>query len=250
MKLRLAAAVVAASALAAPASAQGASLKAGTSKPCYGTADAVPLRGAGYTPASPVRLTRDGLAFPKPITPDAAGGFSVLARVGVIPEGKRSTLFSATDTTDAAITANSAPVRVSATTVRVRPANAAPTTPRRIRANGFTTGRTLYMHVVRGGRSRNVRVGRLKGACKAVSARRRFFRANFRTGTYRLQFDTFRRYRSSRIQKVVFPLRVVRTFRPASISSFELGMARAQVLGEGSAHRAALLGRGHPVASE
>ena len=65
--------------------------------------------------------------------------------------------------------------------------------------------------MVRGGRSRNVRVGRLRGACNALTASRRFFRRrDFRFGQYRLQFDTFRRYRASRPQKVVFPLTVRR----------------------------------------
>lgn len=229
MKLRLVAAAIAASALAAPVSAHGATLTASVKKPCYGTADAVPLRGAGYTPGSSVRLARDGVGFPKPVPADAAGGFSILARLSTIREGTAQTVFSATDTANAAITANSAFLRVSATTIRVRPANAAPTALRRIRANGFTTGKTLYMHVVRGGRSRNVRVGRLKGACKAVTARRRFFRRNFRTGQYRLQFDTFRRYRRTRVQKVVLPLRVVRTFRPASASATSSGSGAAVV---------------------
>lgn len=216
MNRRLAAAVVTASALAAPVSAQGATLSANVTKACYGTADAVPLVGAGYIPGSSVRLTRDGLAFPKPITPDAAGGFAIIARLATVPMGKTQTTFAATDTADAAVTASSAPIRVSATTIRIRPANASPVALRRIRANGFTTGKTLYMHVVRGGKSRDVQVGRLKGTCRGVTAKRRFFRRNYSTGQYLLQFDTFRRFRRSRVQKVTFPLRVVRTFRPAA----------------------------------
>ena len=250
MNPRLAVAAIAAGALAAPGSAQGATLTAKVTKPCYGTADSVPLVGAGYTPGSKVRLAREGLPFPQPITPNAAGGFAIRARLSTIPEGKTQTVFSATETTNAAIAANSAPVRVSATTVRIRPANAAPTALRRIRANGFTRGKTLYMHVVRNRRSRNVRVGRLKGACNAVTARRRFLRRNFRTGRYRLQFDAFRRYQRSRAQKVVFPLRVVRNSRTASTSSFELGVPHAQVLGKCLAHGAPFLGRGHPVAPQ
>ena len=229
MKSRLVVVAVAASALAAPVSAQGATLTANVTKPCYGTADSVPLVGAGYTAGSDVRLARDGTAFPRPVPPDAAGGFSILARLATIPRGKTQTVFSATDIANPALTASTAPVRVSATTVFVRPARAAPTALRRIRANGFTTGKTLYMHVARNGRARNVRVGRLKGACRGVSAKRRVFRRNFRTGTYRLQFDTFRRYKSSRIQKVVFPLRVIRTFRSSKAASSSAGSGLAVV---------------------
>ena len=86
---------------------------------------------------------------------------------------------------------------------------------RRIRATGFTTGRTLYAHIRRGGRTRrNVRVGRLRGACRSVSARRRLLRG-LRPGTYRVQFDVARRYKRTRRQRVLFNVSIFRTFSSA-----------------------------------
>ena len=65
---------------------------------------------------------------------------------------------------------------------------------RRIRARGFTEGRTLYAHVRRNGRGKNFRLGRLKGPCGMKSVRKRLFRARAKIGVYRVQFDTRRRY--------------------------------------------------------
>src|SRR5918993_2945 len=81
--------------------------------------------------------------------------------------------------------------------VSVTPTTGVPSRPRRIRAHGFFNGRTLYAHIRREGRTRNVRVGSLRGPCRRLDVVRRLFRPGVRAGSYTLHFDTNRRYYAS-----------------------------------------------------
>jgi hypothetical protein len=66
--------------------------------------------------------------------------------------------------------------------------------------------------VVRGRYRRNVRIGSLKGACRALSARKRLLARRTRRGTYTVQFDTQRRYSSKTPVRYRFSVPVYRTF--------------------------------------
>jgi hypothetical protein len=104
-------------------------------------------------------------------------------------------------------------VTVSEATVRIRPATGRPARLRRIAAVGLTTGRTLWAHVVRmssGRILRNVRIGRLRGACHGLRARRRLFRGNPPAGRYLIQFDTRRTYRRNVPQRDRYTFTVTR----------------------------------------
>jgi hypothetical protein len=68
----------------------------------------------------------------------------------------------------------------------------------RINARGFTTGNTLWAHVIKGKRKRHIRLGKLRGACGKLETRRRLLRRNAAFGVHRIQFDTFRRYSPGR----------------------------------------------------
>jgi hypothetical protein len=74
---------------------------------------------------------------------------------------------------------------------------------------------TLWAHVVRLGKRsapvRHLRIGTVRDPCREVAAKRRLFSRNAAPGRYRVQFDTFRRYRSSRVVKTMFMIKVVRT---------------------------------------
>jgi hypothetical protein len=48
------------------------------------------------------------------------------------------------------------------------------------------------------GSGRNVKIGRLTGACGGLKTRKRLLPQNAALGAHTIQFDTFRRYRSSR----------------------------------------------------
>jgi hypothetical protein len=203
----LAATVVAATALAAPASATAAALGVVNPKPCFGAADIVGLGGAQFTPGATISFARDNAPISGTVVADAAGSFLAPAGVPQIVGKTETSTYAATDGVN---TAAAPPVKLSRLGVTIRPARANPNRVRRISARGFTLqGRTLYAHRVRNRRSKNLSIGRLRGDCKTASRRKRVLRGA-RPGTYRLQFDTFRRYRADRRQRVVFRVRVTR----------------------------------------
>lgn len=203
----LAAATVAVAALAAPASASAAALGIVNPKPCFGAGDLIGLGGSQFAPGATISFARDNVPISGNVVADAAGNF--LAPAGA-PQLSSKTQASSYTASDGANSAVSPAVKLSRLGVTVRPARANPNRPRRISARGFTfKGRVLYAHRVRNRRSKNLTIGRLKGDCKTASRRRAILRGA-RPGSYRLQFDAFRRYRSNRRQRVVFQVRVVR----------------------------------------
>ena len=105
------------------------------------------------------------------------------------------------------------PVVVSPVGVKLAPDTGPVSRRFRIRAQGFTTGSTLWAHVIHKRSKRHLRIGQLKGACKDLRARRRLMRRNAAFGLHRIQFDTFRRYRAKRPVKTTFTIRVVRGAR-------------------------------------
>jgi hypothetical protein len=205
-KHTIAAAIATAVALAAPAAANAAALTASPLKSCYRAGERLTLGGSGYTPNQGVAIASDVQPLGRSIA-DPGGNFSGTLRVAV-PSGEKVKTYSATDESNPANTA-AVQLRVSALTVNLRPRSGRPSRRFRIGARGFTTGKVLYAHIVRKGFRRNVRIGRLRGRCHKVSARKRLFGRNIATGFYRVQFDGKRRY--SRKTKV----KVVRGFRVA-----------------------------------
>ena len=129
---------------------------------------------------------------------------------------------------DAANPANFATINPLATVfdVSVKPQGGNPARRRRIAARGFTEGKTLYVHVRRAGKGKNIRLGRLKQPCGTKKTRKRIFRRTAKTGTYKVQFDTRRRYTSKAFPKVTFRVRIFRVFRP-SIASARIRHRRA-----------------------
>ncbi len=215
-------AVLAAAAFAAPAVAQAATL--GPNKACYGGGDKLVLFGGGYTPGGKVTFAANGAPLSPPVTAGASGTpqAGVIAGSLGVPFLTTSTtktdVFSATDATNPALAA-STPVKRSILRVIVKPQSASTYKTRRFSARGFTTGKTLYRHIVRGRRVSNSRQGTLKTACHTLSFKRRLFRKTAKTGTYRVQFDTTRKYSSKTVQRVRFRVRVYRIVRRASAAS-------------------------------
>ena len=207
-------ALLAATALAAPAAAQAATLTASVTKPCYGTNDRVPLAAAGFTPGGTVTVKQGNIFLsPSPVA-DATGAFSGSAGVQPIRPNEVIAPYSATDTTNPAIVASTQPIRFSRTLIAGRKAGDNGLV-QRIRTRGFTTGpKVMWAHVRRSGRNiKTVRIGRLKGACRTLSVKRRFFSRGARPGKYQVYFDTFRRYKKVRQQQVQGSLtfRIVRS---------------------------------------
>jgi hypothetical protein len=219
MKLPLAILATVAVALVAPAVATAqATLTTSPQKRCFGSGDRVSFQGTGFTPGGIVDFTRDGtpVAANPPITALADG--TVSAGLTVFNErGVEQRSYAAVDRTKPALTA-AAPVMVSELDVDMRPLDGAPSRPRRIAAVGFTGGRTLWAHIVFKGEVRNLKVGRLKGACRNLRKRKRLFGADPAFGRHLIHFDTQRRFRRGErpAQRISFRFEIFRTSNPAA----------------------------------
>jgi hypothetical protein len=209
-----------------PAAAAEATLGVDPVAPCYREQSVVHLPGAGFTPSGGVVFTRDGTPLGDPVLADSGGQlFPRLTLPGLV-SGQRRLTYVATDQTDAALAAQVS-VLVTATDVILKPAGGAPNRLLTIRARGFFPGGTLYAHVVRTGkrpgRARNMRIGSIRGSCKTVTAHRRLFFRDTSPGHYRVQFDTFRRYKAKRSIETNFTVTVYRRAGTARASSLSPG---------------------------
>ena len=205
-----------------------ASLSVDEAGSCYREQSTVHLLGDGFTQNGQVVFTRDGTPIGDPIRASAAGElFPRLILPGLVSGQKRLT-YVATDQTNPALTAQVS-LLVTATDVGLRPEGGAPHRLLTINARGFFGGSTLYAHVVRTGRhpgkARNLRIGRTRGSCKQVEARKRLFSKGTPPGKYRVQFDTFRRYESKREVKTQFIVTVFRTAGAAGATASGLSPA-------------------------
>lgn len=205
MKLRTAVLpALVALALVAPTAAPAATLS--VDKPCYGAGERVDFSGTGYTPDGSVALSVSGqqlgLTSVNPV-----GELAASLGAPAIDGRQRTDTFTATDQADLSLTA-SVPVLLTSLNVKVIPKHGDPSNPKRIVARGFTSGTTLYAHVRRGKSRRNVRIGRLKGACKTLDVKRRLFSPDATAGVYKVQFDAKRRYSASTAQQVGFLVNV------------------------------------------
>jgi hypothetical protein len=173
------------------AEAQAATLTLAGTQSCYRAGDALIISGTGFTPGGPVNFTLDNQNLGT-LTADAAGNVSSPLTIRGL-RGIRTRTLIATDATNPA-NVGTAQFLGSALSVRVRPKNGAAGRRLRLNAAGFTTGKRLYAHVIRKRFRRNVFIGKLKGPCHTLKARRRVLPASLASGDYTVQFDTKRRY--------------------------------------------------------
>jgi hypothetical protein len=169
--------------------------------PCYRELSTVHLLADGFTPGGMIAITRDGQLLDEPIQADSAGSIAPTLTLPGFVRGEQLRTYVATDQGNPALTAQVS-VLVTATSVSLQPQSGPPSRPLRISARGFFGGRTLFAHVVRrgkhAGRAHNMRVGRVRGDCRKVHARKRLFERGTEAGSYLVQFDTFRRYKARR----------------------------------------------------
>jgi hypothetical protein len=203
MRLLRAAVAIASVALAAPATASAATLTVDPVRSCYLEQDLVFLSAQGYSPNGNVDFTRDGNLV-ETLQADATGGIQANLRLPGLIMGQRPLTYVATDQADPTRTAQVS-LLTTAVDVRVTPKSGPPNRLLRIRARGFRGGGTLWAHVrrvKRGGggpvRTRTVRIGGVRGPCWTANVRKRLFRRGTAPGRYRVQFDTFRRYKPNR----------------------------------------------------
>jgi hypothetical protein len=203
MRLLRAAVAIATVAVAAPATASAATLTVDPVRACYLEQDRVFLVAEGYTPNGMVDFTREGNLVAS-LRANPAGQIQGNLRLPGLIMGQRPLTYVATDQADPARTAQVS-LLTTAVDVRVSPKNGPPNRLLRIRARGFRGGSTVWAHVRRvkrrgGGpvRTRTVRIGRVRGPCWTANVRRRLFRRGTAAGRYRVQFDSFRRYKPTR----------------------------------------------------
>jgi len=226
VKLRIA--LIAAGALitgALPAAAQAATLK--TDRACYGPGEKVVITGAGFTPGGQAVISQDArqlIAFgqnPDDPSDDIAsnGTFQASGPATVLASGERKSVFTASDPTNPALTAT-ATTRFTALDV-VGSLSGRPEKPKKLRIRGFTHATTLYAHVRRGKKGRNIRLGRVKKPCGTLTVKKRFFpRNNVPSGIYHVFIDgkrTFSKKTRPSLEKVV---QIFKVFHARAGSAF------------------------------
>lgn len=216
MTRRIALLSLTATAFATAAPAQAASLLG--DQACYQEAEPVNVVGTGFTPNGRVDFSRDNLAAGS-LVADATG--RVQGQIDAPAISPRRVRRFSLVATDAANPANVGSITPLATVfdVTVKPLGGNPARKRRITARGFTEGRTLYVHVRRRGKGRNIRLGRLKRPCGTKKVRKRLFRRGAKRGTYTVQFDTRRRYSSKAFPKATYRVTVFKVFRSSLASA-------------------------------
>jgi hypothetical protein len=221
MRPLVAAVAIAIAAFAAPAAASAATLTVEPAKPCYREGDTVFLTAEGYTPNGFVDFTRDGELVER-LQADASGAITGNLTLPGLVTGQRGLTYVAQDVSDPARRAE-VTLLTTATDVRVTPESGAPNRRLTVRGRGFFgSNRVVWAHVIRRGegedasarRVRTVRIGRVKGACRMIRARKRLFKRNPAPGNYRVQFDLFREYKPRRV--VQYDNLFVRILSPAS----------------------------------
>lgn len=214
MKYVVATIAAATVALAGSSLAHAATIAADPALPCYPEGFGVFLPGEGFTPNAQVDFSRDGTPLePKePIVADAAGTISANLTLPGLLSGQDTLDYVVTDTANPATTATLS-LLVTATDIRLVPEEGTPERLLTIRARGFFGGgKRLWAHIVRRGgrRSRNVKIGRIKGPCKKVKAKRRLFSVSVPSGKYLVQFDAFKRYRKKRAYEQTYEVTITR----------------------------------------
>ena len=193
--------------LAFPSTAAAAELTTSPQKRCYSNNEKVSLIGTGFTPLSSATVTRGGTAF-DPLPTDATGAFNGLLTLSLL-SGRETRTYTATDDSDPSITA-SAQLRVSSVRVGLKPINGPPGRRLTITARGFTTGPTLWAHVIHKRSKRNIKIGRLEGACGDLKSRKRLLPSNAAVGVHTIHLDTFRRYARKRPVRDSYTVTVTR----------------------------------------
>jgi hypothetical protein len=218
----LAAGTLGAVLLVAPASALGAMVGVLPQKPCYRVADApnsekIFVAGGGFTPNGTVDVTLDRKSQGKALV-NAQGQFAGTLPLAPI-RGERKRSLAAIDQPNPGIFA-SLQLRMTGVSVGVSPRHAGPGRAVRIKARGFTGSRRLYAHVRRKRYRRNVGIGRLRGACRKLSRRKRIFSLGARPGVYKVQFDGKRRYSKKTTPRILYRVTIFRrAVRRRSVST-------------------------------
>jgi len=194
------------------------SIGIGPAKSCYFSSDKVTVLAGGFTPNGAVDVSIDGESLGQ-LAANASGAAAGTITFGQFKAAKAHTL-TGTDAANPALTASET-FYGTTPQVTVKPANARADKKRKMRGYGFLSGPKAYMHVRNHGVSSDTLVGRPKGPCGTFGpTKRRIVRAGAASGNYRVQFDAKKQYSKKTRPRLVYTLRVFRTFKAASASGF------------------------------
>jgi hypothetical protein len=184
--------------LAVPSAAQAAAI---TVPPCARVLPAqktIPISGTGFTPGSFIRVldAADNSTSLGNATADAAGNFNDLFFGPAFPNAETNQMTLNVSAVDSqGVASPPVPLQVVRITATL-PDRARPTSRVRYRVFGFQTGKRVYLHIRRGGKTRgSFRISTAKGPCGIASRRLKYMPLrSWRTGTYDYYFQHTRRF--------------------------------------------------------
>ena len=163
----------------------------------------IPIQGAGFRPGGFIRVLDAANANNSlgSTTADAAGGFNDLFFSPTFPDADTNLMtLNVKAVDDQGVESLPVPLQVVKITATL-PDRARPTSRVRYRVFGFGTGRRVYLHIRRGGRTRgSFRISDAKGPCGIATRRMRYMPLRrWSTGTYDYYFQHTRRYDRSEL---------------------------------------------------
>ena len=184
--------------LAVPSAAQAAAIAVPQCARVLPGQQTIPIAGTGFTPGSSVEVA-DAANQDNSLgsaTTDAAGNFNDLFFGPTFPnEDTNQLTLNVTGTDAQGVASPPVALRVVRITATL-PSRARPTSRVRYRVYGFQTGKRVYLHIRRGGKTRGTfRISNAKGACGIASRRLRYMPLRrWSTGTYDYYFQHTRRF--------------------------------------------------------
>jgi hypothetical protein len=168
--------------------------------PCIRFVDAAvkswALQGAGFAPAAAVTIASDGVPIDT-VTTDAAGSFSQPVNAPPINGNRANVAITADDGQGHPAGPITLPeVKLSV----VWPSNASARKRVLFRAYGFEAGKTVYLHIRRGGKTRGTfKIGRADSPCGLTKRRLRAMPlTRYSTGTYEFWFGATKKFDRSK----------------------------------------------------
>lgn len=217
MPARSAAAAIAIAAAAGATAGPAAAATLLLDQPCYLEGATVAAGGQGWDPGKTVEIKDNaGSHFYQSATTNPMGAFLTNFRAPLLPTIRpavQSFVATATEIGNPALTAQ-APFSVTNARVYAN-LSGKPTQTVRWSISGFPPNSTVYGHWVFKRRARaTVAMGKVPAPCGVVSRRVRRIPAPLHSGTWRIQFDTSRRYSARTKPRQLVKLTVFKTFRP------------------------------------
>ena len=188
--------------LAVPAAAQAAAIAVPQCARVLPGQQTIPISGTGFTPSSSVQVAdaaNQGNSLGSAAT-DAAGNFNDLFFGPAFPDADTHHFTLNVSGVDAqGVASPPVPLQVVRITATL-PDRARPTSRVRYRVYGFETGRRVYLHIRRGGRTRgSFRISNANGPCGIASRRLRYMPLRrWSAGTYDYYFQHTSRFDRSK----------------------------------------------------